>query len=66
MAEHRVGELAGGRERLVLVAERGLEEMVDRSEHLGPGAVVAPEHERLWRLARVETRKTSTSAWRKP
>ena len=61
MAEHRVREVARGRERLVFVAERGLEEVVDRGEHLGPGAVVAPEHERLRASSRRE-RKTSTSA----
>ena len=40
MAEHRVGELTRGGERLVAVAELLAEEMVDRGEHLGPRAVV--------------------------
>ena len=49
MAKDRVGELAGCRERLELVAEVGAEEVVDRREHLRPGAVVAREREQLRR-----------------
>ena len=41
VTEDRVGEVAGGRERLELVAELLAEEEVDGGEHLGPRAVVA-------------------------
>ena len=41
VAEDRIRELAGGGERLELVAELGAEQVVDRGEHLGPRAVVA-------------------------
>src|SRR5262249_60828298 len=37
MAEDGVGELARGRERLVLAAELVAEELVDRREHFGAG-----------------------------
>ena len=50
VAEDRIRELAGGGERLVLVAEVGAEELVDRREHLGPRAVVARQREKLRRL----------------
>ncbi len=66
MAEDRVGELARGRERLEAVAERGLEEVVDGGEHLGPRAVVLRQRQPLRPPRRAAARKTSTSAWRKP
>ena len=47
MAENRVGEIARCRERLILVAECRLEQVVHGGEHLGTGAVVAAEHQRL-------------------
>jgi hypothetical protein len=43
MAEDRIGELGAGVERLELVPEVRTEELVDRGEHLGAGAVVARE-----------------------
>ena len=50
MAEDGVGELGRRGERLELVAERSCEEVVDRGEHLRPGAVVAPQAEQARRL----------------
>ena len=47
MPEHGVGELGRGRERLVLVSERALEQVVDGREHLRTRAVVAPERQQL-------------------
>src|SRR5207237_272514 len=47
VTEHRRLELARGGERLEAVAEFGLEELVDRGEHLRPRAVVAREREHL-------------------
>ena len=43
--EHGIGELGRGGERLVLVAERVAEEVVDRGEHLRAGAVVPGQGE---------------------
>ena len=40
VTEHRIGELARSRERLILVAELLPEHVVHRGEHLGPGAIV--------------------------
>ena len=65
MAEHRIRELGRGRQRLVLVAERVAEEMVDRREHLRTRAVVPGSASMLSACAR-RARKTSRSAWRKP
>ena len=54
MTEHRVGKLTRGSERLVVVPELLTEEVVDRSEHLGPRAVVAGQRQVLrGRLAAV-------------
>ena len=43
--EDRVGELAGRRQRLELLAELGAEEVVDDREHLRPRAVVARQRQ---------------------
>ena len=45
LPEDGIGEVAGGRERLEVVAEVAVEEMVDGGEHLGAGAVVVREHQ---------------------
>ena len=45
--EHRVGELARRRERLVTVAELLTEDVVDRREYLGPRAVVLRQRQPL-------------------
>ena len=50
VAEDGIRELGGRGERLILVAERVREEMVDRGEHLRAGAVVAPERQQVLRL----------------
>ncbi len=42
VAEHRVRELGGSRERLELLSEGSGEQVVHRREHLWPRAVVAP------------------------
>ena len=47
--EHRVGELAGRRQRLELLPELGAEEVVDHGEHLGPRAVVARQRQQRLR-----------------
>ena len=49
MAEHRIGELARGGERLVAVAELLGEQMVHGREHLRPRAVVERERQPLRR-----------------
>ena len=49
MAEDRIGELAGGRERLVALAELLAEEVVHRGEHLGARPVVARQRQTLRR-----------------
>ena len=49
VAEHGRLEFARGGERLEAVAELGLEQVVDRREHLRPRAVVAREREHLTR-----------------
>ncbi len=45
MAEHRIGELPGGRQRLIAVTELLAEEMVDGSEDLRAGAIVLGERQ---------------------
>ena len=50
LPEDRIGELARCRERLEIVAELRLEQVVDRREHLRPRAVVPAEREQVRRL----------------
>jgi hypothetical protein len=45
LAEHRVGELAGGVQRLEAVAELAAEELVDGGQDLRSGAIVPHERE---------------------
>ena len=66
VAEHRIVELAGRGERLELVAELLAEEPVHRGEYLRAGAVVARQASSVFAGSARRSRKTRTSACRKP